>query len=57
LTKETRNAFLVIETLPPVTREVAETATYELADLIKAYCGGTVSTAFLDEDQRTIRLM
>ena len=57
LTKETRNAFLVIETLPPVTRDMVETATHELADLVKEYCGGTVSTAFLDKDQRTIKLM
>jgi DNA/RNA-binding domain of Phe-tRNA-synthetase-like protein len=57
LTKETRNAFLVIEALPPVTRDIVETATHELADLVKEYCGGTVSTAFLDEDQRTNKLM
>lgn len=57
LTKETRNAFLVIETLPPVTRDIVETATHELADLVKEYCGGTVSTAFLDKAQRTIKLM
>jgi DNA/RNA-binding domain of Phe-tRNA-synthetase-like protein len=57
LTKETRNAFLVIETLPPVTRDIVETATHELADLVKEYCGGTVSAAFLDRNQRTIKLM
>lgn len=57
LTPETRNAFLVIEALPPVTREIVETAIRELADLVKQYCGGTVSTAFLDKDQRTIKLM
>jgi DNA/RNA-binding domain of Phe-tRNA-synthetase-like protein len=57
LTRETRKAFLVIETLPPVTRDIVETATHELADLVKAYCGGTVSTAFLDRDQRTLKLM
>jgi DNA/RNA-binding domain of Phe-tRNA-synthetase-like protein len=57
LTKETCNAFLVIETLPPVTRDIVEAAIYELADLTKQYCGGTVSIAFLDKDHRTIRLM
>jgi DNA/RNA-binding domain of Phe-tRNA-synthetase-like protein len=56
LTKETRNALLVIETLPPVAHDIVETATHELADLVKEYCGGTVSTAFLDKDQRTIKL-
>lgn len=57
LTRETRNAFLVIEALPPVTREFVETAIRELTDLVKQYCGGTVSTAFLDKDHRTIKLM
>lgn len=57
LTYETRNAFLVIETLPPVTRSTVEAAIRELADLVEQYCGGTVSTAFLDKDQRTIKLV
>jgi DNA/RNA-binding domain of Phe-tRNA-synthetase-like protein len=56
LTKETQNAFLVIETLPPVTRATVETAIRELADLVRQYCGGTVSTAFLDKDRREIEL-
>jgi len=57
LTKETRNAFLVIETLPPVTRDIVEIVIHELAELVKEYCGGAVSTAFLDRDQRTIKLL
>ena len=57
LTQETQNAFLVIETLPPVTRETVETAIRELADLIKQFCGGTVSTTFLDKDNREIKLI
>ena len=57
LTQETQNAFLVIETLPPVTRETVETAIHELADLIKQFCGGTVSTTFLDKDNREIKLI
>jgi len=57
LTKETRNAFLVIETLPPVTRHTVETAIRELADLVKHFCGGTVSTAILDQDNRAIKLI
>lgn len=57
LTPETRNAFLVIESLPPVSRNSVETAIHELADLVKKYCGGEVSTAFLDTDNREIRLM
>jgi len=57
LTQDTKNAFLVIETLPPVTRDTVETAIRELADLVKQYCGGTVSTAFLDKDNREIKLI
>jgi DNA/RNA-binding domain of Phe-tRNA-synthetase-like protein len=57
LTQETRNAFLVIETLPPVTRDTVETAIRELADLVKQYCGGTISTAFLDTHNREVNLI
>ena len=57
LTPETQNAFLVIETLPPVPRDTVETAIRELADLVKRYCGGTVSTALLDKDHREIKLI
>ncbi len=57
LTQETKNAFLVIETIPPVTRNTVETAIRELADLVKQYCGGTVSTAFLDTDNREGKLI
>jgi DNA/RNA-binding domain of Phe-tRNA-synthetase-like protein len=56
LTQGTQNAFLVIETLPPVTRDTLETAIRELADLVKQYCGGTISPAFLDKDNREITL-
>jgi DNA/RNA-binding domain of Phe-tRNA-synthetase-like protein len=57
LTQETKNAFLVIEALVPVPRAMVETAIRELADFVKQYCGGTVSTAFLDKDQREIKLI
>jgi DNA/RNA-binding domain of Phe-tRNA-synthetase-like protein len=56
LTQATKNAFLVIEALPPVTRGELETATLELADLVKQYCGGTVSPALLDKDKRETTL-
>lgn len=57
LTSQTQNAFLVIESLPPVPRETVETAIHELANLVEQYCGGTVSTAFLDQDNREIKLI
>ncbi len=57
LTEDTHNAFLVIEALPPVPKATVETAIGELADLVKQYCGGTVSTAFLDTDHREVQLI
>lgn len=56
LTHETRNAFLVIEALPPVARSTVEAAIGELADLVRRFCGGTVSTALLDKDHRDVVL-
>jgi len=57
LTQETKNAFLVIEALPPVSRDTVEAAIRELADLVKHYCGGAVSIAFLDHGNREVRLI
>lgn len=57
LTRDTRNAFLVIEILPPVIRDTVEIAVRELAELIEQYCGGTISTAFLDKDNRVTKLI
>jgi DNA/RNA-binding domain of Phe-tRNA-synthetase-like protein len=56
LTHATRNAFLVIEALPPVLRATVEIAIQDLAELVKQHCGGTVSTAMLDNGQREIEL-
>ena len=56
LTRETRHACLIIEALPPVPREVVETAIGELAELVKHDCGGMVTTALLDKERRTITL-
>ncbi len=57
LTQETKNSFLVIESLPPVPRDTVETAIRDLADLVKRYCGGEVSTALLDKDNRAVKLI
>lgn len=57
LTPETKNAFLVIESLPPVSRDAVETAACDLAELVERYCGGAVSTAFLDKDTRQVKLI
>jgi len=47
-TEETKNCFLIIEGLSPVTKEEIETATKELEDLIQKFCGGEVSYGILD---------
>jgi DNA/RNA-binding domain of Phe-tRNA-synthetase-like protein len=56
LTPETRHAVLVIEALPPVARGTVAAAIHELAELVQRYCGGAVSTAFLDTQQRAVTL-
>ncbi|MGQ0600530.1 MAG: B3/B4 domain-containing protein [Anaerolineales bacterium] len=55
-TAATRDAFLVIEGLPPVSGAVVETALRELADAVLFYCGGTVATAWVDADNSKVRL-
>lgn len=56
LTEETKHAFLVIEALPPVSRAAVEAAIGELAGLVKTYCGGTVTTTILDQNNRAVSL-
>jgi len=50
LTAETRNAFLVIEGLPPVGRDLVERAAGELGRLVREHCGGEVAVALIDRD-------
>lgn len=56
LTTGTRNAFLVIEGLPPVGSELVDRAASELADLIRLHCGGLVTLERIDRDRRTVPL-
>jgi DNA/RNA-binding domain of Phe-tRNA-synthetase-like protein len=56
LTTATRHAFLVIEGLPPVGRDQVKAATGDLANLIRAACGGQVTTALLDRGQPEVGL-
>jgi lysyl-tRNA synthetase class 2 len=48
LTQNTKHAFLVLEALPPVSKEIMGAALNELAMLVQKYCGGTVTVALLD---------
>lgn len=56
ITPDTQNAFLVLEILPPVKKELLEVATNELAHLIETYCGGSVTIAILDQNNPDIIL-
>ncbi len=50
LTAETRNAFLVIEGLPPVGRDLVGRAAEELGRLVREHCGGQVTVSLIDRD-------
>jgi len=56
LTAATRNAVLVIESLPPVGRDAVARAAEELAALIRTHCGGRVETALLDRGRSQVAL-
>ena len=48
MTSDTKNVALVIEGLPPVTKDDVEQIITELSDLVKKYCGGEISTYILN---------
>lgn len=50
-TEETKNCFLVIEGLLPVTKQEIEDATKELKDLVQKFCGENITYKILDENQ------
>jgi len=47
MTEETKNVALVVEGLPPVTKEEIVQIISELSELTKKYCGGEVQTFIL----------
>ena len=56
LTPATQNCVLVIESLPPVVREEVESATQELASLVRKFCGGEINSYVLDKNNPEIEL-
>lgn len=48
MTAETKNVMLVVEGLPPVTKQDVQEIITELADLMKKYCGGTTEVLILN---------
>jgi DNA/RNA-binding domain of Phe-tRNA-synthetase-like protein len=51
LTAGTRRAFLVIEGLPPVGRDLVAQAAEELAARVREHCGGEVAFALVDRER------
>ncbi|MEM7110869.1 MAG: phenylalanine--tRNA ligase beta subunit-related protein [Chloroflexota bacterium] len=48
LTPETRNAFFVIEAIPPISEDAVWKAATDLSGIIGLYCGGRVRTMILN---------
>ena len=56
MTEETKDVILVVEALPPVTKEELDEVEEELNRLITKYCGGEIRTAILDDGKREIEV-
>lgn len=57
MTEDTKDTFMVIEGIPPVDRELVQKAVTDLAELVKKYCGGDISTTILDSENNKVKLM
>lgn len=56
MTEVTRNVLLVVEGLPPFTREHVRNITGELQELVQKFCGGEGQNWILDTTRREIKL-
>lgn len=56
MTEETKDVILVIEALPPVTREELAEVEEDLCQLILKYCGGDTRKTILNEAKREIEI-
>ena len=54
LTEATRDAFLVIDALAPLTKDDVEGATRDLAELVSGECGAKTTAFLLDEQSDRI---
>ena len=57
MTPETKNVSIVVEGLPPATKEGVQSVASELAETIKKYCGGEGETHILNSETPTIDLV
>ncbi|MEM7533751.1 MAG: phenylalanine--tRNA ligase beta subunit-related protein [Chloroflexota bacterium] len=53
LTHETKNAFLVVEAIPPIGRDQVAAALSDLEILVRTCCRGDISSVILDTEQRS----
>lgn len=56
MTEETKDVILVVEALPPVTKEELDEVEEDLSRLITKYCGGEIRTTILDDGKREIEI-
>ncbi len=56
LTLDTKDAVLVFEALPPVSREIVEATINQVALYIEQYCGGSATVALLDQSHPEVLL-
>jgi len=57
LTEETENAVIVIEGLPPISKNLIGEAIKELGELVSKYCGGSITTEILNKEKKEIVLI
>lgn len=57
MTEDTKNLTLVVEALPPVTGKEVQKIVEELAELIKKYCGGEISTHILNDENPEVEIL
>ena len=48
MTEETKNVALVVEGLPPITKEEVQKIIEELSELVQKFCGGEIKTFILN---------
>jgi len=56
MTEDTRNVVLIVEGLSPVTRENIGFIVEELAQVVKKYCDGEVTTCMLNSENKEIEI-
>ncbi|MFH1448508.1 MAG: phenylalanine--tRNA ligase beta subunit-related protein [Candidatus Micrarchaeota archaeon] len=56
MTEETKNVALVVEGLPPVTKEEVETIINELSGLVQTFCGGEIKMSILNSSVSEVDL-